>query len=164
MDRMGRRSLMLIGQFFMIVSYVGLAVSQSIHYTQKNASWTSPVALVTTITFIISFAIGPGSIPWLIIAELFTAEARGKASSICVGANWLFNLLVTLTYDQLNSALKPYTFFLYMGIVIFFFVFTILFVPETRRKPVEQINREIREQALNCPPIVSLCGDRPYQD
>jgi len=41
-----------------------------------------------------------------------------------------------------------------MGIVALSFVFTFLFVPETRQKPVDQINREISEQALKCPPIV----------
>jgi len=155
MDRMGRRSLMLIGQFFMIVSYVGLAIAQRIHAENPHgAKWTSPVSVVTIITFIIFFAIGPGSIPWLIVAELFPAEARGKASSLCVGMNWVCNLIVVLTYDQLNKALKPNTFFLYMGIVIFFFLFTFLFVPETKQKPVEQINKEIKDQAEKFPPTV----------
>jgi hypothetical protein len=53
-----------------------------------------------------------------------------------------------------QKALKPNTFFLYMGIVIFFFIFTFLFVPETKQKPVEQINKEIKDQAEKFPPTV----------
>jgi len=154
MDKLGRRSLMILGQAFMIVSFIGLAIAQKIHDQHPDASWTAPVSVVTIITFIIFFAIGPGSIPWLIIGEIFTAEARGKASSLCVGANWVCNLLVVLTYDQLNKALKSNTFFLYMGIVTFFFIFTVLFVPETKLKPVDQIVREIKEQAEKFPPTV----------
>ena len=36
------------------------------------------------------------------MGDIFTSEARGKASSICVGANWFCNLIVVLTYDKLN--------------------------------------------------------------
>lgn len=155
MDKLGRRSLMLLGQGGMILSFIGLAIAQKIHNgSPDGASWTAPVSVVTVVTFIIFFAVGPGSIPWLIIAEIFTADARGKASSLCVGANWVCNLLVVLTYDQLNKALSPNTFFLYTGIVTFFFIFTIFFVPETKKKPVEQIVREIKTQAEKFPPTV----------
>ncbi|XP_063678210.1 facilitated glucose transporter protein 1-like isoform X3 [Bolinopsis microptera] len=155
MDKLGRRSLMLLGQGGMILSFIGLAIAQKIHYgSPDGSSWTAPVSVATVVTFIIFFAVGPGSIPWLIIAEIFTADARGKASSLCVGANWVCNLLVVLTYDQLNKALSPNTFFLYTGIVTFFFIFTIFFVPETKKKPVEQIVREIKTQAEKFPPTV----------
>ncbi|KAL5253003.1 hypothetical protein ACHWQZ_G015686 [Mnemiopsis leidyi] len=155
MDKMGRRSLMLWGQLFMILSYIGLAIAQRIHDTNPGGEeWTKYVSTATVISFIIFFAIGPGSIPWLIVAEIFTAEARGKASSLCVGANWICNLLVVISYDKLNKALKPNTFFLYMGIVTFFLIFTFFFVPETKKKQVEQINREIQEQAEKFPPVV----------
>lgn len=157
MDRLGRRTLMLGGLCFMTLSYVGLGAAQVVHSNDPtHASWTSLVSMLTIILFLISFAIGPGSIPWLIVAEIFTAEARGKASSICVGANWICNLLVCITYSKLNEALQPYTFFLYMGVVLVSFIFTLLFVPETRQKPVEQINREIREQSLKFPPFVTF--------
>ena len=61
MDKLGRRSLMLGGLAMMTLSYVGLGLSQYMHKFHA-ASWTSPLALLTLVTFIIGFAVGPGTI------------------------------------------------------------------------------------------------------
>ena len=41
-----------------------------------------------------------------------------------------------------------------MGVVAFFFIFTVVFVPETKQKQVEQINKEIKAQSEKFPPTV----------
>lgn len=157
-DRLGRRSLMIIGQAFMVVSYIGLSIAQTYNHCDDGSdcklSWNAILSIITVFVFIIFFAIGPGSIPWLIIGEIFTSEARGKASGICVGANWLGQLLITLFYAKLQDALGKNLFFLFTGLVAFFLLFTILVVPETKQKPVDVISREIQEQANKCPPFV----------
>ena len=51
--------------------------------------------MITAIAYVISFSIGPGSIPWLITAELFASDSRGKATSVAVLVNWLSNFIVT---------------------------------------------------------------------
>ena len=60
MDKLGRRTLMLLGLGGMVASYVGVAVAQHIHAASPEQKWTSPLSVVTTLTFIVSFAIGPG--------------------------------------------------------------------------------------------------------
>ena len=44
--------------------------------------------------FIVFFAIGPGSIPWLIVAELFSQGPRPSAVSLAVLVNWSANCAV----------------------------------------------------------------------
>ncbi len=46
------------------------------------------------IVFIVFFAIGPGSIPWLIVAELFHQAPRPAAISLAVLFNWSANVVV----------------------------------------------------------------------
>jgi len=64
------------------------------------------VAVVATLTFVLFFAVGPGSIPWMITAELFSQGPRPAAMSIAVLVNWLANFLVGLTFLPLRVTLK----------------------------------------------------------
>lgn len=60
------------------------------------------VAVVATLTFVLFFAVGPGSIPWMITAELFSQGPRPAAMSIAVLVNWLSNFLVGLFFLPLR--------------------------------------------------------------
>lgn len=48
------------------------------------------------------FAVGPGSIPWMITAELFSHGPRPAAMSVAVLVNWLANFLVGLFFLPLK--------------------------------------------------------------
>lgn len=52
--------------------------------------------------FVIMFAIGPGSIPWFLVTELFTVGARGIATSLAVAVNWTANFFVGLLFLPIN--------------------------------------------------------------
>ena len=88
------------------------------------------------------------------VGELVPTSARGVVNSVCVACFWIFYLIIVFTYDSINRAIKPYTFFLYMAIVFFFLIFNVLFVPETKEKPWEVISGELKKQAERCPPTL----------
>ena len=46
------------------------------------------------ICYIVFFAIGPGSIPWMIVSELFSQGPRPAAVSLAVLVNWSANVVV----------------------------------------------------------------------
>ena len=54
-----------------------------------------------TILFVALFAVGPGSIPWLITAELFNQAFRVPASSVAVMVNWTANFAVGLGFKPI---------------------------------------------------------------
>ena len=60
------------------------------------------VSVISTLAFVLFFAVGPGSIPWMITAELFSQGPRPAAMSIAVLVNWLSNFLVGLTFLPLK--------------------------------------------------------------
>ena len=154
-DRLGRRLIMLVGLLLMTVAYCCLAVTQSCTSAWGcGGEWTEYLAIASVFLFIIGFAGGAGSIPWLMVSELFVVEARGKASSICVGINWICSLVILLTYDTIRSNIHPHTFFLYMTICMMALIFVFLFMPETRLKSVEHIRIELRKQAEKFPSFV----------
>lgn len=54
------------------------------------------------IGFVVIFAIGPGSIPWFLVSELFMQNARPLATSVAVGVNWGANFFVGLGFPLLE--------------------------------------------------------------
>ena len=52
--------------------------------------------------FVVGFAVGPGSIPWFFVTELFGQEARPTATAVAVVTNWSANFLVGLTFEPIK--------------------------------------------------------------
>jgi hypothetical protein len=79
-------------------------------------------------------------------AEVFPNRLRGAGASACTVANGSANLLVTVTFLSLISAIgKSWTFWLYgimAGVAI---VFVAMRVPETKGHPLEDIDSYWRE-------------------
>lgn len=97
MDRLGRRPLHLIGLGGMFVTSLILFIS----FVVRSTTVWNRISLAMTIVFVAFFGIGPGSIPWLITAELFTQTYRVPASSIAVLVNWSANFIVGLAFKPL---------------------------------------------------------------
>jgi SP family facilitated glucose transporter-like MFS transporter 1 len=65
------------------------------------------------IVFIVFFAIGPGSIPWLIVAELFHQAPRPAAISLAVLFNWSANVVVGQAFPPLFEVHSNLSLYLY---------------------------------------------------
>ena len=62
--------------------------------------------IVSTLSFVVFFALGPGSIPWMITAELFSQGPRPAAIAVATLVNWMANLLVGFTFPVIVSSLE----------------------------------------------------------
>lgn len=128
-ERAGRRTLLissLIGVFLATIGLVGFLNIPT-------------VAVVSLLVFVGAFALGAGGIPWLYVTELFTEEAKSKASSVACVTNWLSAVLVTFSFKYVQMALKDYSFLPFAAFQLFFVVFLWKFMPETKNKTVTEI-------------------------
>ncbi|XP_075041794.1 solute carrier family 2, facilitated glucose transporter member 8 [Mixophyes fleayi] len=154
MDKAGRKILLIISGTIMTVSAALFGVyfkitevhvnNSSVPLTLGSAAETADhlawLALLSMGLFITGFAIGWGPIPWLIMSEIFPLRARGVASGMCVVTNWGCAFLVTKIFHDLMDFLTSYgTFWLFAGFCGLNVLFTILCVPETKGKTLEQI-------------------------
>nr|CAH8839196.1 unnamed protein product [Trichobilharzia regenti] len=130
-DRGGRRVLLLIGFSICLFSLISFTTVLAI---QKftGTLWLTYIAILIIYLFVSGFSIGPGSIPWFIVAELFTQEHRDTASSVAVGTNWLCNIVVGLVFPQLLAIMDIYAFIPFICILITVIVLIALYLPETK--------------------------------
>lgn len=64
--------------------------------------WMSYLSVISTLAFVVFFAVGPGSIPWMITAELFSQGPRPSAMAIAVLVNWMANFVVGIGFPSLQ--------------------------------------------------------------
>lgn len=144
--RFGRRSLLLAGLIGMLLSSLALVASISIYNADKvNNNFLAYPSMVFVFLFVISFATGPGSIPWFFVSELFTSGARGSANAVAVMTNWLANCLVAITFEFLMQILMQFSFLVFSVLLLLFIIFTYIFVPETKGRTVEEIYDEFKK-------------------
>jgi SP family facilitated glucose transporter-like MFS transporter 1 len=137
MEKSGRRLLHLAGLAGMFVFSILMTIS---FVLQSKYDWLKYLSIVSIMLYIVFFALGPGSIPWLIVAELYTQGPRPAAVSLAVMVNWSANVAVGQGFPPLfQNVTKKWTFLLFTIFLAFFFVFTFCFLPETKNKTPEQI-------------------------
>ena len=143
-DRVGRRPLLLGGLIPMALSLVAIGIAFDLQ--SGPVRW---IAIASLIVYVGSFAISWGWGFWLLNAELYPLEVRGRGTGLVVMVQWVANLAVSLTFLLLIHAIgKPATFWLYAALCAAALVFTALYVPETKGKTLEEIEAYWRSRAL----------------
>lgn len=69
---------------------------------QADFSWMSYVSMSAIFLFVSFFEIGPGPIPWFIVAELFSQGPRPAAMALAGFCNWTSNFVVGLTFPYIQ--------------------------------------------------------------
>ena len=141
MDNVGSRKLFICGGSLMTISCIsfGMYFYLSDVHTEYNISWLSLGSLILYVT---AFSLGWGSIPWLIMSEIFPTKVRGRASALATGLNWTCAFLVTLGFLPLENAISSQgIFWLFAGVCCTGTVAMFFFMPETKGKSLEEIER-----------------------
>ncbi|KAM6910255.1 solute carrier family 2, facilitated glucose transporter member 3 [Xenentodon cancila] len=150
-ERAGRRTLHMVGLAGMAVSALVMTISLSLVKTNQSLSY---LAIVAVFGFVASFEMGPGPIPWFIVAELFSQGPRPAAMAVSGCSNWTANFLVGLGFPKLEEICGPYVFLIFMVLLILFFIFTYLRVPETKGRTFDDI-----AQGFSAKPALSLAPE-----
>lgn len=138
-DRIGRRSLLVIGFLGTAVSLAAIAVAAS--SGSGDLGW---VALIGLVVYISAFAISLGPLPWIMMAEVFPLAVRGPGMGLASVANWGFNALVVFAFPVLLQAVGLSVVFGLFAIVCALGVFfTLRYVPETRGASLEDIEAHL---------------------
>ncbi|GIX99207.1 glucose transporter type 1 [Caerostris darwini] len=141
MDRKGRRTLQLYGLGGMFIFSIFVTITMLVKFLY---SWLAYFSVASTLFFVVFYAMGPGPIPWMITAELFSQGPRSAAMSITVTVNWFANFVVGLIFPIMQYWLENYTFLIFTVFLAGFWTFTYKKIPETKNKTFEEISALFR--------------------
>uniref|UniRef100_A0A8D3CSF2 Major facilitator superfamily (MFS) profile domain-containing protein n=1 Tax=Scophthalmus maximus TaxID=52904 RepID=A0A8D3CSF2_SCOMX len=141
-EQVGRRPLQLIGLMGMAISAIFLTVAMAL---LDQLRWMSYVSIVAIFSFVAFFEIGPGPIPWFIVAELFSQGPRPAAFAVAGFSNWSCNFLVGMCFQYVEQLCGPYVFIIFTIMLLGFFVFTYFKVPETKDRTFDEIAAGFRQ-------------------
>ncbi|KAH9711383.1 Sugar transporter ERD6-like 6 [Citrus sinensis] len=102
------------------------------------------LSLVGLVTVVISFSLGVGAIPWVIMSEILPVNIKSLAGSVATLANWLVSWIVTMTANFLLDWSSGGTFLIYGIVCAFTVAFVSLWVPETKGRSLEEIQFSFR--------------------
>ncbi|KAK2505717.1 hypothetical protein MC885_019537 [Smutsia gigantea] len=164
-ERAGRRTLHLIGLGGMAFCSILMTISLLL---KDNYTWMSFVCIAAILVFVAFFEIGPGPIPWFIVAELFSQGPRPTAMAVAGCSNWTSNFLVGLLFPSAIFYLGPYVFIIFTAFLVIFLIFTFFKVPETRGRTFEEITRAFEGQLHERPqekgPMVEMNSIQPVKE
>uniref|UniRef100_H3CC86 Solute carrier family 2 member 1a n=1 Tax=Tetraodon nigroviridis TaxID=99883 RepID=H3CC86_TETNG len=141
-ERMGRRPLQLTGLLGMASAVVLTAAMLLL----DQLRWMSYVSVGAVFSFVAFFEVGPGPIPWFIVAELFSQGPRPAAIAVA-GFNWTANFAVGMCFQYVERLCGPYVFIIFTVLLLGFFVFTYFKVPETKGRTFDDIAADFRESS-----------------
>ena len=142
-DRLGRKTLLVIGSLGYILS---LAMVAWAFYSQSGAGFL----MIFLLIFIASHAIGQGAVIWVFISEIFPNNVRALGQSFGASTHWVFAALITLLtpvfLDATDGIFKDnpwpiFAFFAFMMVLQLIWVVTS--VPETKGVSLEDLEKKL---------------------
>jgi len=139
MEKAGRKQLLTLSFSGMGVSMLAMALGLAL---PGLAPVAGPIALVGTLSYILSFAMGAGPVPGLLVPEITAAKIRGRAVALAMGSHWVCNFVVGQVFlDAVNAmgVAGVYTFF--AAVCLMAVIFVSRSVVETKGRSLEDIER-----------------------
>ncbi len=135
-DKVGRKTLLLIGSVGCTVSLGGAAAIFLSNSHEGLLVWM-------LIGFIASFAFSQGAVIWVYLSEVFPTRVRAQGQSLGSFTHWAMNALISLTFPVIAAKSRglPFVLFSFMMIVQFIVVFTIY--PETKGVTLEDMQKKL---------------------
>nr|XP_003704542.1 PREDICTED: facilitated trehalose transporter Tret1-like [Megachile rotundata] len=141
-DCVGKRILLILSAIFMCLSTAALGAYFYLLENEKDVGAINWLPLASVCTFIIAHNVGIGTIPWVMLGELFVPEVKSVAASSAVVLCWLFAFFVTKCYDDVKKAIHTGpTYWLLSAISAIGTLFVYFVVPETKGKSFTEIQR-----------------------
>ncbi|MGH3277657.1 MAG: sugar porter family MFS transporter [Trebonia sp.] len=136
-DIIGRKMLFYLG----LIGMGSMLVLLGLAFQFGAKSWGAGVVIILLV-YVACYSLSISPLFWLMSAEVFPNRLRGAGASASTVANWSANLLVTVTFLSMISAIgKSWTFWIYAIFAGIAILFVHRFVPETRGRPLEGIDQ-----------------------
>jgi len=135
-DSWGRRPLLIGGMAATFVSLFIIAMQFTLGVT--SGLWI----VVMLCVYMASLALSINAVIWVLIGEIFPNRIRGRAMSIATFANWGTNFITAFIFPWYVATIGMNAgFFTFAGTCLIATLFFYRYVPETKGKSLEEIER-----------------------
>jgi sugar porter (SP) family MFS transporter len=138
-DKLGRKTLLIIGSFGMIIFLALTAYS----FSQGTGS---SMVLVYLIGFIAFFAFSQGAVIWVFISEIFPNTVRSKGGSLGSFTHWIMAAIISWSFPVIVENIPnggTYSFVFYSGMMVLHLIFVWKWLPETKGRSLEEIQKRL---------------------
>ncbi|THW63718.1 general substrate transporter [Aureobasidium pullulans] len=153
-ERLGRRSLMMISTFLQLVAF--LCISILLKYAMANGSTKCAKAAIFFFFFYnIAFAVGMLGVPWLYPTEINSLPMRTKGAAVATATNWITNFVIVeitpIGFQNLGWKFWP----IWVVTNALFLPIIYLLFPETSSRTLEDLDAYFRSD-----PSLIVVGDK----
>jgi sugar porter (SP) family MFS transporter len=161
-ERFGRRTILIVGAFGMLVcqflvAIVGVTVGFNKTHPDPNDSTASlannvpavnaQIAFIAIFIFFFASTWGPGA--WIVIGEIFPLPIRSRGVGLSTASNWLWNTIIAVITPYMvgtnRGNLKSSVFFIWGGLCTCAFIYSYFLIPETKGLSLEQVDKMMEE-------------------
>jgi MFS transporter, SP family, arabinose:H+ symporter len=135
-DRLGRRTLMLIGSCGYIAS---LGLCAWAYFTESFG-----IVPACIFGFIAAHAVGSGAVIWVFISEIFPNQHRATGQALGSFTHWIFAALLTTFFPLMVTAFAPgYVFLFFCAMMALQMIWVVTVMPETKGVSLEDMERKL---------------------
>ncbi|KAL9943879.1 hypothetical protein D7B24_000712 [Verticillium nonalfalfae] len=161
-ERFGRRFILIVGAFGMLVSqYIVAIIGVTIGFNHTHPdpndaeksiadnipAVNSQIAFIAISIFFFASTWGPGA--WILIGEIFPLPIRSRGVALSTASNWLWNTVIAVITPYMVGEdygnMKSSVFFVWGSLCTAAFIYSYFFVPETKGLSLEQVDRMMEE-------------------
>ncbi|HLX91831.1 MAG TPA: sugar porter family MFS transporter [Puia sp.] len=139
-DRFGRKTLLIIGSAGMIC-FLALTANAF-----RGGMSGNSFVLFYLIGFIAFFAFSQGAVIWVFISEIFPNSVRSQGGSLGSFTHWIMAAIISWTFPVIVEGTAHggfYSFIFYSAMMLLQLLFVLKFLPETKGKTLESIQKEL---------------------
>ncbi|KAK8980022.1 hypothetical protein V6N11_061242 [Hibiscus sabdariffa] len=137
MDKLGRKLLLLWSFFGMTMALVLQVAAANTFMSGTGSLYLSVGGMLM---FVLTFALGAGPVPGLLLPEIFPNRIRAKAMAFCMSVHWVINFFVGLLFLRLLELLGPQLLYtIFASFCMMAVVFVKRNVMETKGKSLQEI-------------------------
>ncbi|MFQ6619283.1 hypothetical protein Gotur_001108 [Gossypium turneri] len=142
-DKLGRKTLFMIGGIQMFVTQITIGVIMAILLVDHGGLSKGYAYLVLALicVYVAGFAWSWGPLGWLVPSEIFPLEIRSAGQSITVAMGFLFTFIIAQSFLAMLCRFKSGIFFFFGGWVMVMTAFVYFLLPETKNVPIEQMEK-----------------------
>ncbi|XP_002960400.2 plastidic glucose transporter 4 [Selaginella moellendorffii] len=141
MDKQGRKKLLITSFAGMSISMLVLALALS---WKALEAYSGSLAVLGTVTYVLSFSLGAGPVPGLLLPEIFANKIRAKAVSLCMGVHWVCNFAIGLWFlSVVNKFGVSKVYLAFSSVCLLAVIYIANNVVETKGRSLEEIELEL---------------------